>query len=68
MEAVICVMAIKNGVLPPTANLVDPDPECDLDYIPVNARCQEINVSVSDSFGFGGHNSVLVFTRPSWPA
>ena len=68
LEAVICVMAMKNGVLPPTANLVDPDPECDLDYIPVNARCQEINVCVSDSFGFGGHNSVLVFTRPSWPA
>ena len=65
LEAAICVMAIQNGVMPPTANLVDPDPECDLDYIPQEARQQEINVCVSDSFGFGGHNSVLVFTKPN---
>lgn len=64
LEAAICVMAIENGVMPPTANLVDPDPECDLDYIPQEARRQEINVCVSDSFGFGGHNSVLVFANP----
>ncbi len=63
LEAAICVMAIQHGVMPPTANLVDPDPECDLDYIPQAAREREINVCVSDSFGFGGHNSVLVFAN-----
>lgn len=68
LEAAICVLAIQNGVIPPTTNLVDPDPECDLDYTPVLARQQEINVCVSDSFGFGGHNSVLVFTSPGWQA
>jgi 3-oxoacyl-[acyl-carrier-protein] synthase II len=68
LEAAICVLAIQNGIIPPTTNLVDPDPECDLDYTPLVARRQEINVCVSDSFGFGGHNSVLVFTRPGWPA
>ncbi len=67
LEAAICVMAMENGTLPPTINLVDQDPECDLDYIPLEARQGEINVCVSDSFGFGGHNSVLVFTRPGWP-
>ncbi|MDA0734448.1 MAG: beta-ketoacyl-ACP synthase II [Chloroflexi bacterium] len=66
LEAAICVMAIQDGIMPPTANLVDPDPECDLDYTPLKARQQEINVCVSDSFGFGGHNSVLVFTKPDW--
>ena len=66
LEAAICVMALQYGVMPPTVNLIDPDPECDLDYIPLQARCQEINVCVSDSFGFGGHNSVLVFTKPGW--
>ena len=66
LEAAICVMAIQNGVMPPTANLVDPDPECDLDYTPLKARQQAIDVCVSDSFGFGGHNSVLVFTKPDW--
>ena len=66
LEAVICVMAMQDGVIPPTANLVDADPECDLDYTPLKARKREINVCVSDSFGFGGHNSVLVFTNPIW--
>ncbi len=66
LEAAICVMAMQNGIMPPTVNLVNPDPECDLDYTPLKARCQEINVCVSDSFGFGGHNSVLVFTKPGW--
>jgi 3-oxoacyl-[acyl-carrier-protein] synthase II len=66
LEAAICVMAMQDGIIPPTANLVDPDPECDLDYTPLKARKREINVCVSDSFGFGGHNSVLVFTKPVW--
>ena len=66
LEAAICVLAIRNGIIPPTTNLVNPDPECDLDYTPLKARQQEINVCVSDSFGFGGHNSVLVLTKPDW--
>jgi 3-oxoacyl-(acyl-carrier-protein) synthase len=66
LEAAFCVLAIQNGVIPPTINLVDQDPECDLDYTPLQARHQEINVCVSNSFGFGGHNSVLVFADPNW--
>jgi 3-oxoacyl-[acyl-carrier-protein] synthase II len=66
LEAAFCVLAIQNGVIPPTINLVDPDPECDLDYTPLQARHQEINVCVSNSFGFGGHNSVLVFADSNW--
>ena len=66
LEAVLCVKAIQDDVIPPTINLVDPDPECDLDYTPLKARSVEVNVAMSNSFGFGGHNSVLVFTDPGW--
>jgi 3-oxoacyl-[acyl-carrier-protein] synthase II len=66
LEAAICVLAVQHGVMPPTINLVDPDPECDLDYTPLKARCREINIAMSNSFGFGGHNSVLVFATPDW--
>jgi 3-oxoacyl-[acyl-carrier-protein] synthase II len=61
IEAVITVLAMKHGVVPPTINLTHPDPECDLDYVPNKARKAKINTAVSNSFGFGGHNSVLVF-------
>ncbi len=64
LEAAICVMAMRDGVVPPTINLDEPDPECDLDYTPNKARRADINISMSNSFGFGGHNSVLVFARP----
>ena len=64
LEAAICVLAIQNGVIPPTINLAEPDPECDLDYTPNHPRTQRVDVAMSNSFGFGGHNSVLVFTRP----
>ena len=64
MEAAICLLAMRDGVIPPTINLVEPDPECDLDYTPHHARTAEINVVMSNSFGFGGHNSVLVFANP----
>ena len=64
LEAAICIMAMRDGVVPPTINLDEPDPECDLDYTPNQARSREIAVSMSNSFGFGGHNSVLVFARP----
>ncbi len=64
LEAAICVQALQNGALPATINLQDQDPECDLDYTPNKARRQQVRVAMSNSFGFGGHNSVLVFTHP----
>ncbi len=64
LEAAICVMAMKRGVVPPTINLAEPDPECDLDYTPNQPRKATINVAMSNSFGFGGHNSVLVLANP----
>ena len=65
LEAAICVMAMRDGIIPPTINLDEPDPECDLDYTPNRARELEIDVAMSNSFGFGGHNSVLVFSKPA---
>ena len=64
LEAAICVMAMKDSLVPPTINLNEPDPDCDLDYTPNEARNQEINIAMSNSFGFGGHNSVLIFAKP----
>ena len=61
IEAVITVLALNHGILPPTINLTHPDPECDLDYVPNQARQASIKTAMSNSFGFGGHNSVLVF-------
>lgn len=61
LEASACVLAIDRGVIPPTINLEDPDPACDLDYVPNQARAVEVNVAASNSFGFGGHNATLVF-------
>lgn len=65
LEAVICILTINHGIIPPTLNLTHPDPECDLDYVPNKARQVEVTTAVSNSFGFGGHNSVLVFRRYS---
>jgi beta-ketoacyl-acyl-carrier-protein synthase II len=62
-EAVFCVMAIRDGVVPPTINYLEKDPECDLDYVPNEPRDHSVDVAVSNSFGFGGHNAVLVFKR-----
>jgi len=65
IEAVISVLAINHGIVPPTINLTHPDPECDLDYVPNVARQVEVTTAMSNSFGFGGHNSVLIFRRYS---
>lgn len=61
LESGICVMAIREGVIPPTINYEVPDPECDLDYVPNQARKATVKVAISNSLGFGGHNSTLVF-------
>jgi 3-oxoacyl-[acyl-carrier-protein] synthase II len=63
VEAIFCVLAIRDGVAPPTINYRTPDPECDLDYVPNSARRMKIDVSLSNSFGFGGTNGSLVFRR-----
>ena len=65
IEAIICVLAIQHGVIPPTINLTHPDPECDLDYVPNTARQKKVRTALSNSFGFGGHNSVLIFREYS---
>ena len=57
------VKAIQEGIIPPTINYETPDPECDLDYVPNEARKQEVNVVISNSLGFGGHNACLVFKK-----
>jgi 3-oxoacyl-[acyl-carrier-protein] synthase II len=66
IEAAICITTILNGIIPPTINLEHPDPECDLDYVPNVARKATVNTTLSNSFGFGGHNSVLIFRRYPW--
>ena len=63
IEAIASIRAIQTGILPPTINQEHPDPDCDLDYVPNEAREQEVAVAMSNSFGFGGHNATLVFRR-----
>jgi 3-oxoacyl-[acyl-carrier-protein] synthase II len=61
LEAAICIQALLTGIIPPTINLDKPDPECDLDYVPNAARRADVQVVLSNSFGFGGHNATLAF-------
>jgi 3-oxoacyl-[acyl-carrier-protein] synthase II len=63
IEAIFTVLALKEGILPPTINLENPDPECDLDYIPNEARRQQVNAAISNSLGFGGHNATIAFRK-----
>jgi 3-oxoacyl-[acyl-carrier-protein] synthase II len=63
VEAVISILALERGILPPTINLENPDPECDLDYIPNTARKKQVDIAISNSFGFGGTNATLVFRK-----
>jgi 3-oxoacyl-[acyl-carrier-protein] synthase II len=63
VEFIACCLAIKDGVVPPTINYEYPDPECDLDYVPNTARKAEVNICMSNSLGFGGHNATLVVRK-----
>ncbi|MFC7062788.1 beta-ketoacyl-ACP synthase II [Halobacillus seohaensis] len=63
IEAIISLKAINEGIIPPTINYETPDPECDLDYVPNEARSQEVNTVMSNSLGFGGHNASLIFQK-----
>ncbi len=63
IEAIACLKAIETGIIPPTINLLEPDPECDLDYVPNTAREKKIDIALSNSLGFGGHNACLAFRR-----
>jgi 3-oxoacyl-[acyl-carrier-protein] synthase II len=63
IESVFCILAIRDQIMPPTINYETPDPECDLDYIPNEARPGEVKIALDNAFGFGGHNSVLVISE-----
>ena len=63
IEAIACLKALETGIIPPTINLLEPDPECDLDYVPNTAREKKIDIALSNSLGFGGHNACLAFRR-----
>lgn len=64
-EAIACILAMRDSILPPTLNLENPDPECDLDYVPLTARRAEVRAAMSNSLGFGGQNSSIILTRPA---
>ncbi|MCH8273465.1 MAG: beta-ketoacyl-ACP synthase II [Armatimonadetes bacterium] len=64
LESIVCVKALQNGVVPPTINYEHPDPDCDLDYVPNEAREMPLRYAMKNSFGFGGHNVTLIFKRP----
>ncbi|MCX6268821.1 MAG: hypothetical protein NTW16_15965 [Bacteroidetes bacterium] len=63
IEAIITAMSLKTGILPPTINYDQPDPDLDLDYVPNTSRAADIKVALSNSFGFGGHNATLVLKK-----
>jgi len=63
VEMILTAKALQTGIIPPTINYEHPDPECDLDYVPNEAREQEINAALNNSFGFGGHNATVAAVR-----
>jgi len=63
IEAIATALALHHGVLPPTMNYEKPDPDCDLDYVPNHARTQDVEIALSNAFGFGGTNATLAFKR-----
>ena len=63
LEAAACVKAVENNMIPPTINYTTPDPECPLNYVPNKAIETDVNVTMSNSFGFGGHNGVIVIKQ-----
>jgi 3-oxoacyl-[acyl-carrier-protein] synthase II len=63
IEAIASILAIENGILPPTINYETPDPDCDLDYVPNQARKQDVEIALSNAFGFGGTNATLVLRK-----
>lgn len=63
VEIIACALTIFNGIIPPTINLETPDPECDLDYVPNEARKQNVNIALSNSLGFGGHNATIIIKK-----
>jgi 3-oxoacyl-[acyl-carrier-protein] synthase II len=65
VEAIFTILALQRGILPPTINQTNADPECDLDYVALTPRAEQVEIGVSNSFGFGGHNTAVVFRR--WP-
>ena len=64
LSAMVCLLAIRDGILPPTTNLRTPDPDCDLDYVPLTARRAEVRTTAANAFGFGGQNCVIVLCAP----
>ena len=65
VEALACLLALKEGIIPPTINLNEPDPDCDLNYVPNQAVKADIDLALSNSLGFGGHNACLAFRKVS---
>jgi 3-oxoacyl-[acyl-carrier-protein] synthase II len=63
IESICSILALQHGVIPPTINLENQDPQCELDYVPNKARKADLNAVMTNSFGFGGHNATLIFTR-----
>ena len=63
VEAIASVLALTNGIIPPTIGLTEPDAECDLDYVPLTPRKAEIDLALSNSLGFGGHNACIAFRK-----
>ena len=63
IEFIACCLSIKESIVPPTINYEFPDPECDLDYVPNQARKMEVNITMSNALGFGGHNATIIIKK-----